>query len=349
MNSTGHEILTPRPVPDADGRIAEPGWAPTEIMSYTRGNIKAPWYRRKEWDYYLFSDGETAVAFTISDLGYAGLLSVSYLEPAKGFEHTETEIVPLPLGKKFGLGTTTEDASGECRTKRLHMVFKNVGADKRHLFVFFKNFDGGKDFYAELDVYRPLPEALYIATPWKEKPTAFYYNCKMNCLEAEGSVRYGDRLWNPTRETTLGCLDWGRGVWTYDNTWYWGTASARVDGEAFGFNLGYGFSDRSAASENAFYYKGKVHKLSEVEFIIPEDAGGQRQYTQPWTVTSSDGRLEAVFTPQMDRNALIDLKLIISDQHQVFGTLTGTAIMDDGEVVELKALPCAIEVVRNKY
>lgn len=46
----------------------------------------------------------------------------------------------------------------------------------------------------------------------------------------------------------------GKGVWTYDNTWYWGTGSGWHDGgDPFGFNLGYGFSDHSSASENMVF------------------------------------------------------------------------------------------------
>ena len=70
---------------------------------------------------------------------------------------------------------------------------------------------------------------------------------------------------------------------------------------------------------------------------------------KPWNITSSDNRFEGIFTPVLDRNALTDLKLIISDQHQVFGKLNGKAILDDGTVIEMKDYPCAIEVVRNKY
>ena len=44
----------------------------------------------------------------------------------------------------------------------------------------------------------------------------------------------------------FGVLDWGRGVWTYHNVWYWGSASGLVDGVPFGFNIGYGFGDTSA-------------------------------------------------------------------------------------------------------
>lgn len=343
-----NEITAPVVIPDSNGRIPAPGWARTETMRYERRNIKAPWFRRKEWDYYLFTAKDWAVAFTISDLGYVGLLSASFIDLVTGTEHTESEIGILPLGKKYGLGVSTADAHGECHTKRLDLVFDNRG-DHRHISCSFRRFDGDKDLTAELDVYEPDMEAVYIATPWAEKETAFYYNCKRNCLEAEGTVTYGDRTETATRENVLGVLDWGRGVWTYDNTWFWGTGSGRVNGEPFGFNLGYGFSDRSAASENGVYYRGKVHKLTDVSFDIPADAAGNRLYTDPWKITSADGRFEADFVPILDRCAKMDFKLIVSDQHQVFGRMTGRTVLDDGTELAFTDFICALEVVRNKY
>ncbi len=138
-------------------------------------------------------------------------------------------------------------------------------------------------------------------------------------------------------------------MWTYDNTWFWGTGSGRLNGEPFGFNLGYGFSDRSSASENGIYYKGKIHKIENVTFKIPADANGQREYMKEWTVDSADGRLKTVFKPIIDRSACMDFKVIISDQHQVFGRLSGTFITDDGETLAFNDFICALEVVRNKY
>ena len=44
-----------------------------------------------------------------------------------------------------------------------------------------------------------------------------------------------------------------------------------------------------------------------------------------------------------------DFKFIISDQHQVFGIMNGTAILDDGTKLEVKDLLCFAEKVRNKY
>ncbi len=42
------------------------------------------------------------------------------------------------------------------------------------------------------------------------------------------------------------------------------------------------------------------------------------------------------FVPILDRAACTDVKLIKSDQHQVFGRFTGTALLDDGTPVRVK-------------
>ena len=44
----------------------------------------------------------------------------------------------------------------------------------------------------------------------------------------------------------------------------------------------------------------------------------------PWKFTSSDGRFEMDFIPVLDRCANLDYKLLVSDQHQVFGRMSGS-------------------------
>ena len=39
-------------------------------------------------------------------------------------------------------------------------------------------------------------------------------------------------------------------MWTYDNVWYWAAAQGHQAGHVVGLNLGYGFGDTTAASEN---------------------------------------------------------------------------------------------------
>ena len=83
---------------------------------------------------------------------------------------------------------------------------------------------------------------MVICTPFN-KPGHFYYNQKINCMRASGAVRIGEEEYRFEPDSSFGVLDWGRGVWTYHNTWYWGSASGLVDGVDFGFNIGYGFGD----------------------------------------------------------------------------------------------------------
>jgi hypothetical protein len=144
-------------------------------------------------------------------------------------------------------------------------------------------------------------------------------------LACEGYAVIGETRIDFSKEDTFATLDWGRGVWTYNNTWYWASASGLLGETKFGFNLGYGFGDTSNASENMLFYNNRAHKLDQVTFRIPKN--GEYDYLKPWNFTSSDGRFEMDFEPILDRHADMNLLVLASFQHQVFGRFTGTAVL----------------------
>ncbi|MBR3694033.1 MAG: DUF2804 domain-containing protein [Erysipelotrichales bacterium] len=327
--------------------IENPGFAFTPVWRYNKENIQAPKWRIKEWDYYLINSKDYAVAFTISDLAYLGMISVSVLDFRVPSNRTQTVLTSFPMGK-FNLPATPDAGISQYIGKDVQIKV-NVKDGKRHLRCHYPKFDQGKDLDADLILEDLYDESMVIATPWSEKPTCFYYNQKNNCIAAEGTVTIGDEVFTFSKDTDFAVLDWGRGVWTYDNTWYWGTGSGLVDGKTFGINWGYGFSDRSSASENVIFYDGKVHKLSEVFFHIPKNDKGEYMFEEQWKITSDDNRVNGIFEPIIDRYANTDLKVIISTQHQVFGKFTGTVILDNSEAITVKDFICALEMVRNKY
>ena len=55
------------------------------------------------------------------------------------------------------------------------------------------------------------------------------------------------------------------------------------------------------------------------------------------------------FVPVLNRAADLDFKFLCSRQHQVFARMSGRAVPDDGEVLELKDIMCFAEKVHNKY
>ena len=282
-----------------------------------------------------------AVALTISDLAYLGMISASFIDFTKPWEHTETVLTAAPMGK-FNLPADSKDGISAFENERVSMKFSVEGTN-RHLICTFKKFDGEKNFACDILLAQPEQDTLVIATPF-EKPHHFYYNQKINCLPASGWAEYDGKRYEFDPARDFGTLDWGRGVWTYDNYWYWGSGSGSVDGIPVGFNIGYGFGNTFAATENVIFYDGKAHKIDDVTFHIPED-----DYLKPWKFSSSDGRFEMDFEPIIDRNSLTDVKIIVSDQHQVFGRMTGTMVLDDGKKVELKDFLCFAEKVHNKY
>ena len=339
-----HEVTKVQPLLKEDGSLREPGWSKQLYQVYDRNAIKAPKFRIKEWDYYLVLSEKNnfGVAFTISDDGYIGLQSVSLLDFSKPWEHTETILNALPMGK-LKLPSTSEKGDTVYHDKRLDMEFR-VSEGQRRIVCNFKNFLDGKTFSCDITLAEPQMDTMVIATPWKEKKTAFYYNQKINCMRASGKVNFDGKEYVFDPSTDFGTLDWGRGVWTYDNTWYWGSGNMDIDGHSFGFNIGYGFGDTTAASENILFFDGVAHKLDDVKFHIPPNS-----YTEPWKFTSNNGRFEMDFVPIIDRAAKIDVKVIITDQHQVFGRLSGKAVLDDGTVIEVKDMLCFAEDVHNKY
>lgn len=337
-----HEVTQPHALLDAQGQLVEAGWSRSLLQAYCRDDIRAPKWRIKEWDYYLVLHDDFGVAFTISDDGYIGLQSVSLLDFANKWEHTETILNAFPMGK---LHMPASSQKGCCRyqDKRLCMEFQ-IQDNTRTIHCAFENFYKGKRFCCDITLQQPSMDSMVIATPWKKKKTAFYYNQKINCMRASGSVSFDGKTYRFDPQKDFGTLDWGRGVWTYDNTWYWGNGNTIINGKPFGFNVGYGFGDTSAASENMLLYDGVAHKLDDVEFHIPEDS-----YLTPWTITSSDHRFDMQFTPILDRCAKTSALVIVTDQHQVFGYLQGSAVLDDGTVLHINDMLCFFEKVHNRY
>lgn len=344
------EITAPAPLLDGQGNLTQAGWAKKPYPIYDKKAVKASRLRRKEWDYYLIANDKFAVALTVADNGYMGLDSISFLDFSRKRQTTKSPMRVMPMGST-GLpssserGTTAVSGRGYGLTF-LHTDSKGLGPARQLLFQ-MDDFLDGRPIRGSITLFDQPEDSMVICTPF-DKTGHFYYNQKINGMRASGEVFLGEETYTFQSSDSFGVLDWGRGVWTYKNTWYWSSASGVADGVRFGFNLGYGFGDCSAATENMLFYAGRAHKLSHVKFHIPGKPG-REDWLAPWTFTSDDGRFEMDFVPILDRAACTDLKMLKSDQHQVFGKFTGKTVLDDGTVVRVKDLLGFAEKVSNKW
>lgn len=340
-----HEITKPIPLLDDSGALTEPGYAKRMLPVYDRAKVRGGAARLKEWDYYLVMGPGFALALTIADNSYMGLDSISLMDFREGWQVTKSPMRLLPMGTT-GLPETSGKGNVAVSGRGYALLFHNDGAN-RTLTAHMDRFKDGQALDAHVVLTDEPEESMVICTPF-DKPGHFYFNQKINCMRADGVVALGERRYHFRRGDSFGTLDWGRGVWTYHNTWYWASASGLLDGIPYGFNVGCGFGDTSAATENMIFYDGKAHKLSRVDFLIPRKEG-KDDFMGRWDFQSDDGRFEVAFFPVLDRAARTSVGPIGSDQHQLFGRFRGCMTLDDGTYLVFDDLMGFGEKVENKW
>lgn len=318
------------------GDLVQVGWARQPIKDC---NLEDAYFypgrvlqrlRIKRWDYYAFFTPRLFFSATIADLGYAGNIFVYLLNFSSGELHEEGFVIPFSKG--INLPRNSTHGESYFANQRSRLSFKHNDGT-RHISVEWPGFNQGRGIEAQISLITPPGhESMNIAIPIGRK--RFYYNNKINCLPAEGIIKYGDLNEELTSGESLGSLDWGRGVWEYSSFWNWASSSGFLpDGRTIGLNLGAGFGDTSQATENCIILDGRVHKLAQVKFSYDV-----KDYFSPWEFVDSEGRMQLQFVPFKERKAVTNLLLIFSEVHQMFGRYNGWVKTDIGEKIEISDL-----------
>lgn len=338
-----YEIITPGPLLNNDGMLNQKGYSTSSILTYNREHINAfPW-QIKEWDFYQVNNADYCMQMTIGHVGYAGHVSVKLFEFATGLHYEITKMLVLPFNR-LKMPRSAELGDLHYRSKDVEMHFEVYTGGRR----LRCRSTSKKHPTIEVDVTLSQPDltSLVIATPFTEKNTQFYYNHKTNCMPATGTVKIGDGekeyIFEP--DTAFGLIDWGRGVWPFSHEWIWGSGSSYVNGKRFGFNIGFGFGDTSAATENMLFYDGKAHKISKINITLNENG-----FMAPKKITSDDGRFEMIFTPIYDQQTATKMLFVDNRCHQVFAKFDGKVVLDDGEVLEINNLVGFVEHAINNW
>jgi len=331
-------ITRASPLLNASGNLNQIGWSRQPMLDcnledsafYSPLLRPLQRFRLKRWDYYAVFTPQHFFSATIADLGYAGNIFVYTLDFASGELYEEGLVVPLSRG--FQLPRNSDQGDSHFAGQGASLDFR-VEPNMRHVSVNWSAFHNGRGIQAEIHLHcPPQQESMTIVIPIEKK--RFYYNRKINCLPAEGTLQYGDIHEDLNPRQSLGSLDWGRGVWAYRSFWNWASASGFLpDGRTIGLNLGCGFGDTKAATENCLVLDGQIHKLDQVIFDYdPSD------YKKPWKFTDSQGHLVLDFIPFTERVARTDMKIIFSEVHQIFGCYSGKVITENGEKLQIDNL-----------
>lgn len=341
------EITKPDMLLDKNGKLNYIGYATSPLLKFSRSNVKNK-HRLKEWDYYLIFNKEYAVTLTVGKTLNLLIIGFSITDMKEGKVINKYTIRIAP--GKFQLPTDCEKGNIFYKDKFIRLAFKNEGC-VRILLLKKYNLKKVSDLDISLVLYNEPKDSMVFAAPFAKDRKQFCYARKIIGMKASGYVRYRDKNYGFSPIDSYAVINWSRGVFPYKTSWYWGSAVCKIHGKIFGFNLGYGSVDSSYATENMLFYGGNASKLDHVAFLIPQKSKNDYDYLKPWTITSSDNRIEMIFVPVVDRKIIfpiIPFPLSVK-KHQVFGKFTGRAILDDGTVIYLKEVTGFAEKTDNRW
>lgn len=361
VKSAQKEYTEPTKLLADDGTLLSPGWARHMVFDYDRTKV-APRKRGKEWDFYQISNGKYMVQISFANIsigGYVSAVLIDLLHPDKNKELSAGQIVgpmalflggrdkyilppkgDVPNTVKFSVNGIGKGSCEFVTTKNSRTLSFRSMAKKEPVECSF-----------QMDIPDGL-ENITTVLPFKDQPTRFFMTTKQNCMPCEGTFKWGNKVFEFSKEDTFCCMDWGRVNSPYHLVWYWGNGAAYVsDAEGkkhtFGFEITWGIGDESKATETCIFYDGKAHKFGAVDvetFPKPD------KYMNPWHFVSEDGRFDFTMTPFYDHHAdLSILNLVRMNSHQVHGRWSGKAILDDGTEVEVNDMYAFCEYVENKW
>lgn len=340
------EITERTPLLNEEGYLNKKGWCFTNQFDYNRADIGASPFRIKEWDFYQISNERYCMQITIADISIGGAVTVGFFDMETGKEYS-TMILNLFT---FGRMNLSKDAMAphSYSFKRTNFDLQlNVTETERT--IKFNGKKEMKDFKVDM-VLDMLPEhdSLVMAVPFDRKDQ-FYFNQKINCMAATGTIEYGDiNVEFKGKEDSSYCvLDWGRGVWPLHDDWWWGNGSTTLeDGSIFGFEIGWGFGGTDDGIENAVFYNGKGTKIGKI-VLVNEDEVMKNWTGQDWIFASEDGKFEMTMTPEFDHYTMLRFIFIGNICHQVFGKWNGTVKLDSGETLTITDMTAFCEYSDN--
>ena len=314
MQTLKNEILDEVLLCDANGQLNPEaiGWSRKPLH---RCNLKGRFPRKKKWDYWCITSDRFLFSATVAHTDYLALGSVYLLIFETSQFGERTVVRPFP---QLPLMPETVEGDVVFSRKGLRIEFQPT-PQGLHMAVQSDNVSG-KPLFADLNIERPPDhETLNVVVPWDAK--RFQFTSKQHALPTRGTVRWGGETFTFIRDESFACLDFGRGIWPYKTTWNWAAFSVRTGQDVVGINMGAQWTDGTGMNENGIVVNGKLHKVFE-DVVFHYDPA---HFMQPWTMkTSASDMIDLTFTPFFERSDHVNLLLIRSDSHQMFGRYTGT-------------------------
>lgn len=324
-----HQLTTHHPLLSPDGSLIEAGWATRLLLEYQRENVHAHKYRIKEWDYFEILNPDYGIVLLIYDVGYLANAIVKWMDFRT---HQFEECVESVWGSGGSLHLPPTADQGDISFSRNDTIWVSQWDHPNHQRKFhfqFPKFRGGQGIHGDITLIQvPNLDTMVNVIPFRNKKQ-FVYVQKINCMIPDGKVNVAGETYSFSESNhSYGCLDWSRAVFPYHCEWRWCTASGKVGGIPFGFNIDYGFGIES--SKNMVFHNSRGHHMDEVTY-----SWDLTDVTKDWVFSSNDNRVNLRLKVMHVERGGMNYILLKTKLLKVYGFFTGEVVLDNGTKVQI--------------
>lgn len=306
-----------------DGRVAAYGYFKDPFTHLNLLDARIPLipgflrkYRLKEWQHFAVITPEYFMGFVVNTAHY---LAVSFCYAARRDtgEIVEHHADAGPGAAKLSRELLNSRCLFEKKGYRIEVENRlKEGFHKARLEIAPTRKIPGIE--AEFSIWEDLAKGQPLITILPVSENRPLYTHKMVC-PASGWLKVGDRRVTLDKESALVMVDVQKTFYPFSTEWRWATfAGHDGDGNQLALNLVRNMIPEPH-NENCLWVNGEINFLGEADFDF--DPGN---VTAPWRVSTRDGKVDILLTPQNERAGKINLGLIMSDYHAPFGAYSGT-------------------------
>lgn len=274
----------------------------------------------KRFQYLGGVSGDLIFGCAMADTRYIGAVFVYVYDVKSGEMKTWDLKTPL----SFGMTLTNTQDNGQSRFQK---------GDKRVVMDYTKLDDGTRckslrvEFGNELYIDARMPEpqgyqTLALCIP--SSINGWVYAQKTAALPVLGEVRSALGNYDLGEAECFGHTDYSAGFMRRETFWNWACFSGINNGEQVGLNLSWGVNE-TGYTENCFWVGNQLHAMPQVQFTLDRD-----KPETPWKITSADGRVDLVFTPQGRYETQVNALLMATNFKQIFGQFNGRLLDCEG-------------------
>lgn len=274
-------------------------------------DIKTGFFRKKIWNHYMWMNERFICTFAIVKLDYVGVIYLDFYNMIKNSEIHKCIYIPLCNGMIIN------NRVGSYAHFQNKKMYTNVIRVNNNLNAILKWDEVDIDVSIELE-----DESLNVLVPWSDK--LFHYTSKQFPLKSSGYIQIGEE--QCYIDEAMVFIDYGRGIWEREKSWYWLTCGFEKNDKRVGLNLGSKWTDNTGVNENGIKINDTVVKInSDVEFLKID--------ADNWSIKSvNSDEVDLVFNTVNLSEKVSNKYIVKSDMKQRIGRLSGIVKVNNEDI-----------------